>query len=151
MTHNYFPTSEFYVKTLVTKTYTEDGSSTPNSSIFSNRTTNTDQLSSFFYWRPGYKPYSMTGGLRTYRRVSDLQNTTDTEQIGVDANVVALSGIAIAIGVMVDVGVVFTENIVRHLEMPENKGAIGKKLLTVIYEGTTEVASAVITALLQRL
>ncbi len=69
-------------------------------------------------------------------------------QFGVDANVVALSGIAIAIGVMVDVGVVFTENIARHLDMPENKGARGKKLRTVIYEGTTEVASAVITALL---
>jgi Cu(I)/Ag(I) efflux system membrane protein CusA/SilA len=68
-------------------------------------------------------------------------------QFGVDANVVALSGIAIAIGVMVDVGVVFTENIVRHLEMPENKGAKGKKLLQVVYDGTTEVASAVITAL----
>ncbi|MBT8290939.1 MAG: efflux RND transporter permease subunit, partial [Muriicola sp.] len=35
---------------------------------------------------------------------------------GVDANVVALSGIAIAIGVMVDVGIVFVENIIRHLE-----------------------------------
>ena len=41
----------------------------------------------------------------------------------VDANIVALSGIAIAIGVMIDVGIVFTENIVRHLEMPENHGA----------------------------
>ncbi len=69
------------------------------------------------------------------------------KQFGVDANIVALSGIAIAIGVMVDVGVVFTENIVRHLEMPENKGARGKELLNVIYEGTTEVATAVITAL----
>ena len=68
-------------------------------------------------------------------------------RFGVDANVVALSGIAIAIGVMVDVGIVFTENIVRHLEMPENKGAKGKKLLSVIYEGATEVATAVITAL----
>jgi Cu(I)/Ag(I) efflux system membrane protein CusA/SilA len=68
-------------------------------------------------------------------------------KFGVDANVVALSGIAIAIGVMVDVGVVFTENIARHLDMPENKGARGKKLLSVIYDGTTEVASAVITAL----
>lgn len=36
---------------------------------------------------------------------------------GVDANVVALSGIAIAIGVMVDVGIVFVENTIRHLEM----------------------------------
>ena len=63
---------------------------------------------------------------------------------GVDANIVALSGIAIAIGVMVDVGVIFTENIIRHLEMPENEG---RPKIKVIYEGTTEVASAVITAL----
>jgi len=66
---------------------------------------------------------------------------------GVDANVVALSGIAIAIGVMVDVGVVFVENIVRHLEMEENKGAKGKKLLGIIYEASIEVASAIMTAL----
>jgi copper/silver efflux system protein len=68
-------------------------------------------------------------------------------QFGVDANIVALSGIAISIGVMVDVGVVFTENIVRHLEMPENIAARGKKLINVIYQGTVEVAGAVITAL----
>lgn len=68
-------------------------------------------------------------------------------QFGVDANIVALSGIAIAIGVMVDVGIVFTENIIRHTEMPENIGARGKKLVAVIYEATTEVAGAVITAL----
>tara|TARA_R110002124_G_scaffold83127_6_gene217838 strand:+ start:3384 stop:7223 length:3840 start_codon:yes stop_codon:yes gene_type:complete len=65
----------------------------------------------------------------------------------VDANIVALSGIAIAIGVMIDVGIVFTENIVRHLEMPENEGVKGKKLVQVIYIATVEVASAVITAL----
>ncbi len=65
----------------------------------------------------------------------------------VDANIVALSGIAIAIGVMVDVGIVFTENIIRHLDLPENKGIRGKKLLEVIYEATIEVASAIITAL----
>jgi len=68
-------------------------------------------------------------------------------QAGVDANIVALSGIAIAIGVMVDVGIVFTENIIRHLEFPENEGIRGKELLEVIYEATVEVASAVITAL----
>ena len=65
----------------------------------------------------------------------------------VDANIVALSGIAIAIGVMVDVGIVFTENIIRHLEMPENHGASGKKLMQIIYVATVEVASAIITAL----
>lgn len=66
-------------------------------------------------------------------------------QTGVDANIVALSGIAIAIGVMVDVGVIFSENMVRHLEMPENKG---RAALTVIYEATVEVSSAVVTAIL---
>ncbi len=65
----------------------------------------------------------------------------------VDANIVALSGIAIAIGVMVDVGIVFTENIIRHLEMPENEGVSGKKLIQVIYVATVEVASAIMTAL----
>ena len=68
-------------------------------------------------------------------------------QFGVDANVVALSGIAIAIGVMVDVGIVFTENIVRHLEMPENEGVKGKALLEVIYRASVEVGSAIMTAL----
>jgi Cu(I)/Ag(I) efflux system membrane protein CusA/SilA len=65
----------------------------------------------------------------------------------VDANIVALSGIAIAIGVMVDIGIVFTENIIRHLDMPENHGAKGKRLLNVIYSATVEVASAIMTAL----
>jgi copper/silver efflux system protein len=66
---------------------------------------------------------------------------------GVEANIVALSGIAIAIGVMVDVGIIFVENIFRHLEMPENHGAKGTALRTVIYSATIEVSSAVITAL----
>ncbi|MGE0771543.1 MAG: efflux RND transporter permease subunit [Cyclobacteriaceae bacterium] len=66
---------------------------------------------------------------------------------GVDANIVALSGIAIAIGVMVDVGIVFVENIIRNLELPENHGVKGKALIEVIYKSTTEVASAITTAL----
>lgn len=68
-------------------------------------------------------------------------------QFGVDANIVALSGIAIAIGVMVDVGVVFTENIIQHIDLPKNVGKRGKELMNVIYEGASEVASAVVTAL----
>jgi Cu(I)/Ag(I) efflux system membrane protein CusA/SilA len=66
---------------------------------------------------------------------------------GVEANIVALSGIAIAIGVMVDVGIIFVENIFRHLEMSENRNAKGTVLRTVIYNATIEVSSAVITAL----
>ncbi len=66
---------------------------------------------------------------------------------GVEANIVALSGIAIAIGVMVDIGIVDVENILRHLEMPENKGIRGKQLMTVIYRATTEVRDAVVTSI----
>jgi Cu(I)/Ag(I) efflux system membrane protein CusA/SilA len=67
---------------------------------------------------------------------------------GVDANVVALSGIAIAIGVMVDVGIIFVENTIRHLEMPKNKDSKGSKLLAIIHQATMEVFPAVTTALL---
>ncbi|MDD5186370.1 MAG: efflux RND transporter permease subunit, partial [Paludibacter sp.] len=66
---------------------------------------------------------------------------------GVDANIVALSGIAIAIGVMVDIGIVDVENILRHLEMPENKGVRGKELMNLIYLATTEVRAAVVTSI----
>jgi len=68
-------------------------------------------------------------------------------QFGVDANIVALSGIAISIGVMIDVGVVFKENIIRHIQMKKNAGASGKQLLGVIYDGAVEVAGAVMTAI----
>ena len=70
---------------------------------------------------------------------------------GVDANIVALSGIAIAIGVMVDIGIVDVENILRHLEMPMNKGKRGRELVQVIYEATTEVRAAVVTSIEQQL
>ena len=66
---------------------------------------------------------------------------------GVEANIVALSGIAIAIGVMVDIGIVDVENILRHLEMPENKGIRGRRLLEVIFQATTEVRAAVVTSI----
>lgn len=69
-------------------------------------------------------------------------------QFGVDANIVALSGIAISIGVMIDVGVVFTENIIRHIENAKKAGAEAKRLVVVIYEGASEVAGAVVTAIL---
>ncbi len=67
--------------------------------------------------------------------------------VGIEANIVALSGIAIAIGVMVDVGIVFVENIIRHLELPENIDSKGKNLIKVIYTATTEVSAAITTAL----
>ena len=62
---------------------------------------------------------------------------------GVDANIVALSGIAIAIGTMVDVGIVLTENITRHLNEQREK-----TLLTLILDASKEVAPAIITAVM---
>ncbi len=61
---------------------------------------------------------------------------------GVDANIVALSGIAIAIGTMVDLGVILSENIIKHVdEAPPEQ-----KLITTIYNGASEVSSAILTA-----
>lgn len=60
----------------------------------------------------------------------------------VDANIVALSGIAIAIGTMVDLGIILSENIIKHIdEAPE-----GQKLIDTIYNGASEVSSAILTA-----
>ena len=62
---------------------------------------------------------------------------------GVDANVVALSGIAIAIGTMVDMGIVVCENILKHLDeaRPEEDS------LQVVLRATREVGGAVVTAI----
>lgn len=68
---------------------------------------------------------------------------------GIEANIVALSGIAIAIGVMVDVGVVFVESIIRYMEMPENRGITkGKALAGLIYKAVSEVSGAIVTAMI---
>ncbi len=61
---------------------------------------------------------------------------------GVDANIVALSGIAIAIGTMVDMGIVLTESMIYRLNDPPE----GESRLDSIYEATVEVGSAVLTA-----
>ncbi len=63
---------------------------------------------------------------------------------GVDANIVALSGIAIAIGTMVDVGVILSENIIRHFQNDNNKLSAN----TIVYNATSEVSGAIVTAVL---
>ncbi len=60
----------------------------------------------------------------------------------VDANIVALSGIAIAIGTMVDMGVVLVENILRHLDAAPPD----EPRRDVIHRAAGEVGSAVTTA-----
>lgn len=61
---------------------------------------------------------------------------------GIDANIVSLSGIAIAIGTMVDIAIVISESIVKRLDsgLKENRKES-------VYQGTREVAGAVLTAL----
>jgi Cu(I)/Ag(I) efflux system membrane protein CusA/SilA len=60
----------------------------------------------------------------------------------VDANIVALSGIAIAIGTMVDMGIVIVENILKHLDRAERD----ENRMAVIFRAASEVGSAVVTA-----
>ncbi|MFT6843379.1 MAG: Cu(I)/Ag(I) efflux system membrane protein CusA/SilA, partial [Psychroserpens sp.] len=77
----------------------------------------------------------------------------------VDANIVALSGIAIAIGTMVDVGVILSENIIRHLDeddkvIPIAQGTSGdaspkkRPINEIVYSATTEVSGAIVTAVM---
>ncbi len=60
----------------------------------------------------------------------------------IDSNLMSLGGIAIAIGAMDDMGVILSENIVRHFKTanPSEKSA------DVIYRASTEVGGAVLTA-----
>lgn len=69
---------------------------------------------------------------------------------GIEANIVALSGIAIAIGVMIDVGVVFVESIIRHMEEERAKGieSKGKAFVKLIGNAVSEVSGALSTAML---
>jgi len=61
----------------------------------------------------------------------------------VEANIMALSGIVIAVGTMVDMGIVLTENMLTHLK----KAPPMQTLTTTITNATKEVAPAVLTAL----
>jgi Cu(I)/Ag(I) efflux system membrane protein CusA/SilA len=60
----------------------------------------------------------------------------------VDANIVALSGIAIAIGTMVDMGIIICENILKKLE----KAPPDTDSFKLVFDGVAEVGSAVLTA-----
>ena len=62
---------------------------------------------------------------------------------GVDANIVSLSGIAIAIGTMVYAGIVICENALEKL----SKAKPDDKKLQLIFEAASEVSGAVFTAI----
>lgn len=62
--------------------------------------------------------------------------------VGVDANIVALSGIAIAIGTIVDMGIVLCENTLESLK----RAGPDAKPIDVVFDATMEVGSAIMTA-----
>ncbi len=64
----------------------------------------------------------------------------------VDANIMSLAGIAIAIGEMVDMGIIFCENIIARVENSDDQGE-EQGAYAVVYEAATDVGSAVVTAM----
>ncbi|MFT7619979.1 MAG: Cu(I)/Ag(I) efflux system membrane protein CusA/SilA, partial [Planctomycetota bacterium] len=64
------------------------------------------------------------------------------QMIGVDSNIMSLTGIAIAIGTMVDMGIVMTENIYRHLQEDGGK----RPTVDVVEEAAVEIGPALLTA-----
>jgi copper/silver efflux system protein len=67
---------------------------------------------------------------------------------GVDANIMSLAGIAIAIGTMVDMGIIVLENVYDDLAIWEKNGSPGgePERIRVIWRGASSVGSAVMTA-----
>tara|TARA_R110002073_G_scaffold149534_11_gene303314 strand:+ start:15954 stop:19490 length:3537 start_codon:yes stop_codon:yes gene_type:complete len=76
--------------------------------------------------------------------------------VGVGSNIMSLAGIAIAIGTMVDMGIIVSENIYQHLaDWERDRGDLGdtgrqgkreRSRTEIVYEATVEVAPAVVTA-----
>ncbi|MGF1615363.1 MAG: efflux RND transporter permease subunit [Gammaproteobacteria bacterium] len=63
--------------------------------------------------------------------------------VGIDANVVALAGIAIAIGTIVDMSVIVTENVLKHLKEADPE----EPRIEVVFRATQEVGSAILVAI----
>lgn len=66
--------------------------------------------------------------------------------IGVDSNVMSLSGLVIAIGSMVDMGIIMTENIYSHLA--EKPNADKHDRIEIIIKSAREVGPAILTAVM---
>ncbi|MCW5557751.1 MAG: efflux RND transporter permease subunit, partial [Verrucomicrobiae bacterium] len=66
------------------------------------------------------------------------------QEFGISSNIMSLAGIAIAIGVLVDAGIVMTENVIRHCELREaaKGGAAGPARLTAAETWDCTLAAA---------
>ena len=61
---------------------------------------------------------------------------------GVDANIMSLAGLAIAIGDVGDMGIIMTENIYRHIATGDKTKSHFEK----VFDGASEVGGAIVTA-----
>lgn len=64
--------------------------------------------------------------------------------LGIDSNVMSLSGLVIAIGSMVDMGIIMTENIYSHLA--EKPKVSDRERIEIIIHSAREVGPAILTA-----
>ena len=65
---------------------------------------------------------------------------------GIDSNIMSLSGLVIAIGSMVDIGIIMTENIYSHIA--ENKPKNTHERLKLIADSAKEIGPAILTAVM---
>jgi Cu(I)/Ag(I) efflux system membrane protein CusA/SilA len=75
--------------------------------------------------------------------IAVLMSFIAMEALGVDSNIMSLTGIAIAIGTMVDMGIVMTENVYSGLVRNQGKRGTAE----VVEEAAIEVAPALATAI----
>ena len=76
--------------------------------------------------------------------VSILVSFILMRQFGITSNIMSLSGIAIAIGVLVDAGIVMTENVIRHCERHEEaRGGQTRLTAAQTWQTTLEAATQV--------
>ena len=66
--------------------------------------------------------------------------------LGIDSNVMSLSGMVIAIGSMVDMGIIMTENIYSHLADAPNVSK--KERVEIVVRSAREVGPAILTAVM---
>ncbi len=88
LSHNYFPSSEFYINTLANAMRVDNRVDQNNGSFFSNSVSDIGQVASHFYWRPNYRPFTMSGAARIHERKVDF-DTTQSDQLSFSSNVAA--------------------------------------------------------------
>ena len=78
--HNFFPSSDYYIKSLVSHYQVDNKTEESNGFFVANSNTALTQYHSMFYWRAPYKPYSVSGSMRFHRKERDTgfdNNETD--------------------------------------------------------------------------